>query len=71
MVTRESHHAYFCFLQTPQISKDLRVRTTGLVRDIRDWIGSAIPIESKGLETNFCSLCQGKETCGNAFLTDG
>ena len=25
MVTRESHHAYFCFLQTPQFSKDLRV----------------------------------------------
>ena len=25
MVTRESHHAYFCILQTPQISKDLRV----------------------------------------------
>ena len=41
------------------------------VRDIRDPIGSAIPIESKGLETNFCSLCQGKETCRNAFLTDG
>ena len=25
MVTRESRHAYFCILQTPQISKDLRV----------------------------------------------
>ena len=25
MVTRESRHAYFCFLQTPQFSKDLRV----------------------------------------------
>ena len=25
MATRESRHAYFCFLQTPQFSKDLRV----------------------------------------------
>ena len=25
MVTRESHHAYFCFLQTHRFSKDLRV----------------------------------------------
>ena len=25
MVTRESRHAYFCILQTHQISKDLRV----------------------------------------------
>ena len=25
MATRESRHAYFCILQTPQFSKDLRV----------------------------------------------
>ena len=25
MVTRESRHAYFCILQTHQISKDMRV----------------------------------------------